>query len=188
MTLCNHKGTMRVGSENNPIKLPEVEIKANKMDNITLQRIEKIHPKLRVELKQIYSEICDALNGRAICRFTQVLRTIAEQDALYAQGRTKAGLIVTNAKGGSSYHNFGLAVDVCLIIDGKTASWDFNGDYDKDKVADLVEVVQIFKKHGWKWGGDFKSFKDKPHFEKTFGLTTAQLRAAKKDKDGYPII
>lgn len=170
------------------MQLDEVVIKANKMDNITLQRIEKIHPKLRVELKQIYSEISEALTGRAICRFTQVLRTIAEQDALYAQGRTTKGKIVTNAKGGYSYHNFGLSFDFCLIIDGKEVSWDMNKDFDGDKVSDWMEVVSIVKRHGWEWGGDWKSFKDYPHFQKTFGNTTAQLRAKAKDKDGYPII
>ena len=44
-------------------------------------------------------------------------------------------------------------------------------DYDGDKVADWVEVVKIFKSYGWFWGGDFKSIKDSPHFEKTFGKT-----------------
>lgn len=161
---------------------------APNMDTITLTRIKSLHPKLRNEAMEIYRLICHALKGRAVCRFTQVLRTITEQNDLYAQGRTKPGVKVTNAKGGESYHNYGLALDVVLIIDGKTVSWDFTADYDKDKVADLVEIVQIFKKHGWAWGGDFKSIVDKPHFEKTFGYKTSQLMAMPKDKEGYPVI
>jgi hypothetical protein len=53
----------------------------------------------------------------------QGVRTFAEQDALYAQGRTRKGLRVTNAKGGQSYHNYGLAADCALltIISDKTA-------------------------------------------------------------------
>ena len=58
-----------------------------------------MHPKLRKEVEQIYDEICEALNGRAMCRFAYTLRTFKEQDALYAQGRTVKGKIVTNVKG-----------------------------------------------------------------------------------------
>lgn len=79
------------------------------MDKITLERIELLHPKLREEVRAIYKEICEALTGNAMCRFSHTLRTFAEQDALYAQGRTKPGAKVTNAKGGQSYHNYGLA-------------------------------------------------------------------------------
>lgn len=109
---------------------------------------------------------------------TQGLRTIAEQNALYAQGRTAAGSIVTNAKGGYSYHNFGLAIDFALLTgNGSTVSWDTARDGDADGVKDWSEVVGVAKALGFAWGGDFKSFKDLPHFEMTFGLTTAQLRA-----------
>jgi peptidoglycan L-alanyl-D-glutamate endopeptidase CwlK len=155
------------------------------MDTITLARIELLHPKLRAEAKEIYIAIYNALKGRAAVRFTQTLRTIAEQDALYAQGRTKPGKKVTNAKGGSSYHNYGLAIDICLIIDGKEASWNTLKDFDGDGVADWMEAVAIFKSRGWEWGGDFKSIKDAPHFQKTFGFTTTKLKTMVKGS-GYP--
>lgn len=115
---------------------------------------------------------------------TQGLRTIAEQDALYAQGRTKPGVIVTNAKGGTSYHNYGLAIDFALLLpDGKQVSWDMKRDGDCDKVADWMEVVQEAKALGFEWGGDFVSLKDAPHFQMTFGLTTSQLRAGAKPSE-----
>jgi peptidoglycan L-alanyl-D-glutamate endopeptidase CwlK len=115
---------------------------------------------------------------------TQGLRTIAEQDALYAQGRTKPGNIVTNAKGGYSYHNFGLAIDFALLLpDGKQVSWDLKRDGDGDKVADWTEVVQEAKALGFEWGGDFVSIKDAPHFQMAFGLTTSQLRAGTKPSE-----
>lgn len=115
---------------------------------------------------------------------TQGLRTIAEQDALYAQGRTKPGSIVTNAKGGTSYHNFGLAIDFALLLpDEKQVSWDLKRDGDGDKVADWMEVVQEAKAIGFEWGGDFVSIKDAPHFQMTFGLTTSQLRAGAKPSE-----
>ncbi|MEK3669654.1 M15 family metallopeptidase [Paenibacillus sp. FSL R10-2771] len=111
---------------------------------------------------------------------TQGMRTIAEQNALYAQGRTKKGAIVTNAKGGNSYHNYGLAIDYALLLpDGKSVSWDMKRDGDGDKVADWQEVAQEAKKLGFEWGGDWSSFKDYSHLQMTFGLTTAELRAGK---------
>ncbi len=163
-------------------------------DSVTLQRIQLLHPKLKNEVEQMYrTQIVPALTGRAFCRFAYTLRTFAEQDALYAQGRTKLfdsngnrlG-VVTKAKGGQSIHNYGLALDIVLIKDNKTASWEDNVDFDKDGKADWMEVVNILKANGWEWGGDWKSFKDKPHFQKTFGYTWQQLLAKYQAKDFIP--
>ncbi|MMZ43491.1 Peptidoglycan L-alanyl-D-glutamate endopeptidase CwlK precursor [compost metagenome] len=112
----------------------------------------------------------------------QGLRTIAEQNALYNQGRFgNPGPKVTNAKGGTSYHNYGLAIDFALLRpDGKNVSWNTKEDMDKDGKADWMEVVEEAKKLGFKWGGDFKSIVDMPHFEMSFGLSTKQLYAGKK--------
>jgi peptidoglycan L-alanyl-D-glutamate endopeptidase CwlK len=164
------------------------------MDKITIARINLLHPKVREEAREIYSKICNALNGRAMCRFTFTLRTIAEQNALYAQGRTKPGMIVTKARGGLSMHNYGLAIDIALIhdIDGDgdydKAVWDTKTDYDGDGKSDWMEVVQIFKEYGWEWGGDW-GFKDPPHFQKKFGYSVRELRAlhmaGKVDQNGF---
>lgn len=164
------------------------------MDKITLDRIKLLHPKVREEAAEIYAEICEALKGRAMCRFAFTLRTIAEQNAIYAQGRTKPGRVVTNARGGLSYHNYGLAIDIVLIVDtnkdGKydTAAWDTRTDFDGDGKADWLEVVTIFKQYGWEWGGDWK-FVDAPHFQKTYGYPVRQLlamyQAGNIDRGGY---
>jgi peptidoglycan L-alanyl-D-glutamate endopeptidase CwlK len=164
------------------------------MDKTTLYRIQLLHPKVRKEAGEIYMEICDALKGRAMCRFAYTLRTFEEQDKLYAQGRTATGKIVTKAKAGLSYHNYGLSIDIVLIIDtdgdGKydKAVWDTRTDFDKDGKADWMEVVNIFKQYGWTWGGDWK-FTDPPHFEKTYGHSVRSLLALhqkkKIDKSGY---
>lgn len=160
-------------------------------DGVTLTRIQLLHPKLRQEVDKIYTEITTALTGRAICRFAYTLRTFKEQDELYAKGRTTAGPVVTKAKGGQSYHNYGLAIDIVLIIDGKVASWDTKTDFDKDGKSEWQEIVTIFKKYGWDWGGEWK-FVDAPHFQKSFGKTIAELQAlhtAKKvDAAGYVLI
>jgi peptidoglycan L-alanyl-D-glutamate endopeptidase CwlK len=138
-------------------------------DKYTQKIIDKAHPKLRAELTKIIEEIQDKLTGSAKIRLTQGLRTISYQNSLYAQGRTVKDSIVTNAKGGQSNHNYGLAVDFCLIVNGKEMSYNEVKDYDADKVSDWSEVVTVFKSYGWNWGGDFRSIKDSPHFEKTFG-------------------
>jgi peptidoglycan LD-endopeptidase CwlK len=161
------------------------------MDKITTERIQKLHPALRDEASAIYAEICNELKGRAICRFAYTLRTFAEQDALYAQGRTKPGSKVTNSKGGQSYHNYGLAVDIVLLVDKdgngsyESASWETNVDFDGDGKADWREVVAIFKRHGWEWGGDWK-FTDMPHFQKTFGKSIQQLLTSYNNKRVVP--
>ena len=152
-------------------------------DQVTLDRIKLIHPKLREEVMEIYDEISEALKGRAICRFTYTLRTFAEQDLLF-----KKIPKVTNAKGGMSYHNYGLAIDIVLIIDGVAASWDIKKDFDGDGKADWMEVVAIFKSFGWEWGGDWK-FYDAPHFQKSLGYSVKQLLALHQsgnvDKYGF---
>lgn len=164
------------------------------MDQLTLKRIETAHPLLRDELKCIYTDIVKAITSPyALFRFSHVLRTFKEQDDLYAIGRTKPGRKVTNAKGGDSYHNYGLAVDIVELLDKdkngtfEAASWDVNFDADFDGKADWIEVVEIFKRYGWEWGGNWR-FADKPHFQKTFGYSISDLKKISKDKDGYPVI
>lgn len=152
-------------------------------DKITLDRIQEISPELREELTKIYEECCLALTGRAILRFAYVFRSFQEQAVLYAQGRTRPGKIVTNAKPGQSIHNYRYAVDIVLLKDTdgngtfETASWETNVDFDGDGKSDWMEVVAIFKKYGWAWGGGFKSIVDKPHFEKIpAGMTLSTLQ------------
>lgn len=178
-------------------------------DKVTLDRIQLMHPDVRTEISAIYNAIDAALTGKAICRFAYTLRTYKEQNDLFALGRTVVnpngksakvpkGSIVTNAKGGQSYHNFGLAFDIVLLKDTKgngkfdSASWETNVDFDGDGKPDWREIVTIAKQFGWEWGGDWK-FTDMPHFQKTFGKSVADL--AKMVADGkvfagttYPIL
>jgi peptidoglycan L-alanyl-D-glutamate endopeptidase CwlK len=160
-------------------------------DQITIKRIQAIHPKLRGELAQIYTEISQVLTGNLGCRFVQVFRTFPEQHALYLQGRGKPGPKVTDADAGRSYHNYGLAIDFCLIEDKNNDGvvqtneiiWDRTTDIDKDKLVDWMEVVKIFLKYGWHWGA---SFKDYPHFEKSFGYPVKKLLEKYNKKDFIP--
>lgn len=157
------------------------------IDTVSMARLSKLHPALRAEASCLYVTACSNLTGRASVRVTQGLRTFAEQDDLYYQ-RPR----VTNAKGGQSLHNYGLALDFCLLLDGKLVSWDAGRDFDGDKIADWMEVVKTFKAAGWTWGGEFKSIVDRPHLEKAFGQTWQQLlykhNLGKVDEDGYVML
>lgn len=153
------------------------------VDKPSIDRINQLHPKVREEVKKIVQEINSNLKGRAQVRIAQGLRTFAEQDALYKK-RPK----VTNAKGGQSVHNYGFAVDIVMIIDGKTASWDTKKDWDGDKVSDWDEAVKVFAKYGWNWGGNWHSFKDMPHFDKIGFSNWRTLQNYKRDSQNYIIV
>jgi len=165
------------------------------LDQLTLDRIQLLHPKLRAEADHIYREqIFPALNGRASCRFSFTYRSVEEQNALYEQGRTSlhdshgAKLsIVTNAKGGQSYHNYGLALDIVLVVNGNEV-WDTITDYEGDGTPTWTKIVNIFKtqNQGWEWGGDWTSFKDLPHFQKRFGHKWEDLLIQYQKKNFIP--
>lgn len=169
------------------------------MDAITLQRIQLLHPKVRGEALKAYTHANNLLLGKAVrLRFAYTYRSAHEQDTLYAQGRThlfdaqgrRLG-IVTNARGGLSVHNYGLAFDIVLLLDKdgngtfEAASWDVLADHDRDGRADWQEVTRLFCSLGWAWGGNWKHFPDYPHFEKTFGLGVKELRARQAAGDTF---
>lgn len=129
--------------------------------------ITQLHPKLQLLLKEL--QVQCANKGLKI-GISECLRTVAEQDALYAQGRTTAGNIVTNAKGStySSMHQWGIAFDF-YRNDGKGAYYDNDGFFTK--------VGKIGQEIGLEWGGSWKSFVDKPHFQLSdWGTSTSTLK------------
>lgn len=98
---------------------------------------------------------------------TSTYRDKESQDALYAQGRTAPGPVVTNARGGESMHNYRLAFDVVPMRNGKCV-WD---------AADPVwaQVGELGEEVGLEWAGRWVHFREYPHFQFTGGLTLAQL-------------
>jgi peptidoglycan L-alanyl-D-glutamate endopeptidase CwlK len=112
------------------------------------------------------------------------LRSPKEQDLLYAQGRTLPGKIITWAKGWQSYHQYGLAIDLVLLIDRnkdgtfEEASWKLTEDIDKDNVPDWTEMLNAFKNNGWECGADWANGKKEyPHVQKTFGINWKELNS-----------
>ena len=99
-------------------------------------------------------------------------RTWKEQDALYAQGRTKPGSKVTNARGGYSNHNFGIAADFGVFRGGVYL------DEKDPKQADACHRACAAQAEacGLEWGGHWESFPDYPHYEVLTVLSLAQKR------------
>ena len=136
--------------------------------------MENLHPLLEFKMTQLI-DLCSK-EGLKI-RVTQGYRSKAEQDALYAQGRTKPGNKVTNAKGGYSMHNWGVAFDFALDMDvdgdGKTSDDLYN-----TSTGLFQKIGALGQSIGLEWGGSWKSFPDLPHFQlPDWGSTTSTLRA-----------
>ena len=88
--------------------------------------------------------------------FTSTYRDAENQAALYAQGRTTPGRIVTNAKDGESFHNYKCAFDFAPIVNGKI---DWNDANTFTKCGIIAESV------GLEWAGRWTTFREFPHFQ-----------------------
>ena len=140
-----------------------------------MRDITMCHPVLQ-ELAARWMKQCE--QAGIVVRIGECLRTVAEQDALYEQGRTKPGNIVTNAKGSSysSQHQWGIAFDFYLQMDvdgdGKLSDDAYN-----DSTGMFGKAADIGKQLGLGWGGDWKSIVDKPHlYLPDWGSTTSKLK------------
>ena len=101
---------------------------------------------------------------------TSTYRDKESQEALYAKGRTAPGNIVTNARGGQSFHNWRVAFDTVPIVNGKPV-WDDNQLW--------LSIGHIGTVCGLEWAGKWKKFKEMPHFQFTGGLTLKDFQAGK---------
>lgn len=130
--------------------------------------INQCHPELQKKAAEFVSKA--KASGYTI-KITECFRSVAEQDALYAQGRTTAGSIITNAKGSSysSMHQWGVAFDICRN-DGQGA---YNNDDDF-----FYNVGAIGQSIGLEWGGSWTSFQDLPHYQlPNWGSTPSKLKS-----------
>jgi LysM repeat protein len=132
----------------------------------TAQRVATLAPSLGQAATGLLAE-CAAAGVRL--EVTQALRTWEEQDRLFAQGRSAPGAIVTRARAGYSYHNFGLAFDVVVLDDD--GAYDWNARH-----AGWAVAATTGKRLGLAWGGDWKSFHDIPHFEQRGALRLDRCR------------
>ena len=144
-------------------------------DSRSEKNIATLVPDAQVQAREFLKQVRAAgINARIIGG----TRTFAEQDALFAQGRTVPGKVVTNARGGFSNHNFGIAWDIGI----------FKGTSFLDESPQYDEAGQIGKDLGLEWGGEFSSIIDKPHFQCRTGKTLAELRALLKAGKPIPVL
>src|SRR5690606_34917855 len=125
------------------------------LDPVNEARVSSLHADVQRPARQLLN-LSSAVGLNL--RITEGFRSFERQNQLYAQGRTAPGQQVTNARGGDSYHNYGLAIDV-VQIQGGQANW--NGPWGR--------IGEIGKAVGFEWGGDWRGFKDYPHFQMTLG-------------------
>lgn len=138
---------------------PTLAGEGTKADSRSEGNIATLLPRVRPFARALIEK---AANQGIIIKVTSGTRSFAEQDQLFAQGRTKPGKIVSNARGGFSNHNFGIAFDVTI----------FTGSSDPEKAKTPVFESPIYKaigalgtELGLEWGGNWKTIVDEPHFQ-----------------------
>lgn len=134
---------------------------------INSRDIKELHPKVKVMAEKFIAE-CKAAGLNVTIYSTY--RDHESQNDLYAQGRTKAGKVVTKAKGGDSFHNWRVAFDAAPVVNG-AIPWNDSNLFER--------MGAIGEKCGLEWGGRWK-FKDMPHFQFRGGLSIADFKAGKQ--------
>lgn len=134
-----------------------------------------LHPAYRAQAQAFLEEA----NRRGLgLEIASAVRTPAQQNALYAQGRTAPGSKVTNAPAGYSHHNFGTAFDVVPSDLKNTKNWS-------PEDPRWSEIGALAREMGLSWGGDFRSIKDMPHIQAP-GVSLGEMRNAAVDVNGFP--
>lgn len=138
---------------------------------INSRSLDDLHPLVADKARELISR-CQAQGIDLLV--TSTYRDLESQAALYAQGRTAPGRIVTNAKPGQSFHNWRVAFDVVPLRHGKPV-WNTTGEDGRlwQTVGALGESV------GLEWAGRWKSFREMAHFQFTGGITLADLQAGR---------
>jgi len=134
----------------------------------TSRSVFDLQPHVEVKARGLLDE-CKAEKIDLI--ITCTFRDNEAQQALYEQGRTKPGPIVTKAKPGESAHNYGLAFDVVPLRNGKPV-WGRTSDADKQL---WERIGQIGESLGLEWAGRWKNFPEYAHFQMLGGKTIEQI-------------
>jgi peptidoglycan hydrolase-like protein with peptidoglycan-binding domain len=148
-----------------------------RLDPRSERTLAKVNPELAARVRLMAADL--QKQGINIV-VTDGLRTFDEQNALYAQGRTKPGNIVTNARGGQSFHNYGLAVDIYEMKNGQP---NF-----KPTAATQRAIGAAGEKYGLEWGGKFKTINDPPHFQLSGGAKSASAWLPTYNKGGVQAV
>ena len=158
------------------------------IEQISLTRLNLLHPKIRQAALSAYSDAVKATPVNIHPYIDQTLRPFDESDRLYELGRTipntdgksaekPMGNIVSNSQAGQSYHNYGLALDFSIYDSGKV-EWVVDHNW--------MIVVNCYKAYGFTWGGDWGGFKDNPHLENKCGHNWRDLLILHNEKKFIP--
>ena len=135
---------------------------------INSRSLDDLHPRVKV-LAERFKADCLAAGYDVLIYSTY--RDVEAQNAIYAQGRTTKGVIVTNAKGGQSFHNYRVAFDWVPMLHGKPL---WNDSFAYTKCAHIGEAL------GLEWAGRWSGkLKETAHFQYTGGLKLADFQAGK---------
>ena len=153
------------------------------MTKRTIENLAGLNRKFKAQAEKFLiaaQPICD--HHGIIIEVISGLRSWKQQAALYAQGRTKPGRIVTRARPGSSWHNYGLAIDLGLFANGKYL------DAADPKRADRIykELGTLAATRGIEWAGTWKTFTETPHFQNRFGMSIAEAKT-KMEAVGFDV-
>ena len=146
------------------MSLPDI---AYEEDDETLEKLKGLYPDFGSKVVSAWNRFHKAHGLRS--RMTDGHRSFASQDLLYEMGRKTRGRIVTHSKGGESFHNYGLACDVAFRGMDPYLQCNPNSGALWKAYGDALNAV------GLVWGGNFKSLKDNPHAECSYGFSTKDL-------------
>lgn len=146
------------------------------MQNFSMKRLNSVIPILADKFRAIRTQLFD--RHKITIEVVSGLRTFAEQNELFAQGRTKRGNVVTNARAGESFHNFGLAIDVCPYLSDSF-------DWTDDRVVWLT-IANCAKLYGLE-SGWFWRHQDKPHLQISAGFSLVEINAFNR-VGGLPLV
>ncbi len=152
-------------SPSHAVKAPVPPQNPSTWDSVTNERIKGLDPRVRQPATDFINNVDRDLGVKL--RITTGYRSPEEQDRLFEQGRTTPGDKVTYVRGGYSYHNYGLAMDVVRMT----------GDGQADWTPIDANIAAVAKQGGFEWGGEWAApYTDYPHFEMTFGQSIQDLR------------
>ena len=151
----------------------EIAARLGRFDARSERLIATLHPRAQEHARAFLKRVRDAGIDARIISGT---RTYAEQEALYRQGRWgNPGPVVTKARGGHSNHNFGIAWDIGVFENGKYMTT--SQPYERAAAIGVTPEIE--------WGGSWKSFPDRPHYQLATGLPIARVRASFEAGDTF---
>jgi peptidoglycan L-alanyl-D-glutamate endopeptidase CwlK len=113
---------------------------------------------LQNDVKNIFETLLGECYKQGInAQISESIRTEARQLELYNSGKSKAKEVY------QSLHFYGLACDIFVNNSGK---YDLSQN---EKIWKICQNLKLDIEHGMTWGGNFKSIKDQPHFELSWG-------------------